>query len=112
MGHNHFSSSSQSHKSRDDNAMVFIQVSSLSRDMDRLNLAEASGTQEPSKEKMSEARKKELRKMSQKRRSSKQSRDNNIDCMHFVHKSLLFAQLSSLINVAGFLLFLDLAIAK
>ena len=93
--------------------MVFIQVSSLSRDMDRLNLAEASGTQEPSKEKMSEARKKELRKMSQKRRSSKQSEeDNNIDCMHFVHKSLLFAQLSSLINVAGFLLFLDLAIAK
>ena len=91
--------------------MVIIQVSSLSRDMDRLKLAEASGTQEPSKEKMSEARKKELRKMSQKRRSSKQSRDN-IDCMHFVHKSLLFAQLSSLINVAGFLLFLDLAIAK
>ena len=90
--------------------IVIIQVSSLSRDMDRLKLAEASGTQEPSKEKMSEARKKELRKMSQKRRSSKQSRDN-IDCMHFVHKSLLFAQLS-LINVAGFLLFLDLAIAK
>ena len=90
----------------------YFQVSSLSRDMDRLKLAEASGTQEPSKEKMSEARKKELRKMSQKRRSSKQSEeDNNIDCMHFVHKSLLFAQLS-LINVAGFLLFLDLAIAK
>ena len=90
---------------------MIIQVSSLSRDMDRLKLAEASGTQEPSKEKMSEARKKELRKMSQKRRSSKQSEEDTIDCMHFVHKSLLFAQLS-LINVAGFLLFLDLAIAK
>ena len=57
---------------------IIIKVSSLSRDMDRLKLAEASGAkaQEPSKEKMSEARKKELRKMSQKRRSSKQSEDN------------------------------------
>ena len=36
--------------------MVISQVSSLSRDMDRLKLAEATGTQEPSKEKMSEAR--------------------------------------------------------
>ena len=55
---------------------IIIKVSSLSRDMDRLKLAEAAGAkaQEPSKEKMSEARKKELRKMSQKRRSSKQSK--------------------------------------
>ena len=92
--------------------MVIMKVSSLSRDMDRLKLAEASGTQEPSKEKMSEARKKELRKMSQKRRSSKQSKDN-IDCIlstnFFLHTSQLSIQL---INVAGFLLFLDLAIAK
>ena len=76
---------------------IIIKVSSLSRDMDRLKLAEASGAkaQEPSKEKMSEARKKELRKMSQKRRSSKQSEDN-IDYLLIVVHSLVFAQPSSL----------------
>ena len=76
---------------------IITKVSSLSRDMDRLKLAEASGAkaQEPSKEKMSEARKKELRKMSQKRRSSKQSEDN-IDYLLIVVHSLLFAQPSSL----------------
>ena len=75
-------------------APTIIKVSSLSRDMDRLKLAEAAGAkaQEPSKEKMSEARKKELRKMSQKRRSSKQSKY----WLQIVVHSLVFAQPRSL----------------
>ena len=75
-------------------APIIVKVSSLSRDMDRLKLAEAAGAkaQEPSKEKMSEARKKELRKMSQKRRSSKQSKY----WLQIVVHGLVFAQPRSL----------------
>jgi len=50
-----------------------VQVTTLSKDMEKLKLAESGSSSSHGAEKMSESRKKELRKLSQKRRSSKQS---------------------------------------
>ena len=50
-----------------------VQVTSLTKDMEKLKVGEGSHSNHSGTEKMSESRKKELRKLSQKRRSSKQS---------------------------------------
>ena len=52
----------------------FHQVTSLSKDMEKLRLGEGSSASSGATEKMSESRKKELRRLSSKRRSSKQSK--------------------------------------
>ena len=54
------------------NYLFVRQVTSLSKDMEKLKVGE--GSPAPPGEKMSESRKKELRRLSSKRRSSKQSK--------------------------------------
>ena len=86
-----------------------VQVSSLSKDIEKLRMGERKEGESKNVDKdapppgsgMSESRKKELRKMSSKRRSSKQG--------HRISGKYYFF---SILFISGFLHFLDLAIAN